>query len=357
MNVLVTGNLGYVGSVLTRNLRSAGHRVYGYDIGYFDNATMSAPEQPDQQYYGDVRSFDPDVLVGIDAVIHLAALSNDPLGEINAQVTAAINVGGLSLVARVARAAGIGRFAFASSCSVYGDAGGNAQLDEQASQKPLTAYAHSKVDGEAVLRSLTTENFKPIALRFSTAFGYSPRPRLDLVVNNLVASGLVNASIVLESDGTPWRPLIHVEDMAEALRFAIESDVNVTGAHAYNVGVEAENYQIRTIADRVADHLGGLPVIFKPRSGPTDRRSYNVTFSKFRASFPAFRATWNLDRGIADLVERFRGNVQAADFEGHRYFRMRQLARLLSEGELNAAFEFRSRGSRPSNEPAPLSAS
>jgi nucleoside-diphosphate-sugar epimerase len=335
MNILVTGNLGFVGSVVSTELQQAGHRVTGYDAGYFADCTMTSPRPPDSQIYGDTRDFDPAVMRGIDGVVHLAALSNDPLGELDPQLTDKINVGGLRAVARAAQSAGVRRFVFASSCSLYGKSELGQILDEEAPQNPLTAYARSKVAGETLLRECTTADFRPIALRFSTAYGYSPRPRLDLVVNNLVASALANGNIVLESDGTPWRPLIHVEDMAQAIRVALESDHTIVGAQAYNVGLESENYQVRTIAQMVSGKLGGVPLSIKPIGASGDQRSYNVTFGKFRNTFGAFVPQWDLARGIDDLVNRFRAAFEPDDFLSDRYFRIRKILTLLETARVD----------------------
>jgi nucleoside-diphosphate-sugar epimerase len=341
MHILVTGNLGYVGSVVTSELQQAGHRVTGYDVGYFADCTMTSPQPPGRQLYADTRDFHPGTMRDIDGVVHLAALSNDPLGELDPQLTDKINVGGLEAVARAARSAGIGRFVFASSCSLYGKSQLGQVLDEEAPQNPLTAYARSKVAGETLLRELTTPDYRPIALRFSTGYGYSPRPRLDLVVNNLVASALANGVIVLESDGTPWRPLIHVQDMAQAIRVALESDPAIVGAQAYNVGLESENYQVRTIAQMISAKLGDLPLSIKPVGKSGDQRSYNVTFSRFRTTFPAFVSKWDLARGIDDLVCRFRASFEPGDFISDRFFRIRKILTLMSaarvDGQLRVA--------------------
>ncbi len=335
LNVFVTGNLGYVGSVLTADLRRRGHRVTGYDAGYFAPCLIDDATAPDEQRFGDTRSFAED-LRRFDAVVHLAALSNDPLGELNPGLTGDINVGGLTAVAKAAKAAGIRRFVFASSCSLYGKSDGDTPLDETCAQNPLTAYARSKVDGERALAELSGDAFRPISLRFSTAYGWSPRLRLDLVVNNLVASGLANGVIALESDGTPWRPLVHVHDMALAMALALESDVAKTGGTAYNVGAEAENYQIRTVAAAVAKALGDAPITIPPPSAGGDQRSYNVGFAKVRAAFPAFRTEWTLERGIAELVERMRGKMDADIFAGPRYFRIRRIHALTAAGAIDA---------------------
>ncbi len=336
MKILVTGNLGYVGSVVTADLIASGHHVVGYDAGYFAPCLIDEPVAPTEQRMGDTRTFEAAALAGVEAVVHLAALSNDPLGELDPALTDRINVGGLRRVAEAAKAAGIGRFVFASSCSLYGKSDGAQLLDETCAQNPLTAYARSKVDGEAALFELADATFRPIALRFSTAYGWSPRLRLDLVVNNLVASGLATGVIALESDGTPWRPLVHVRDMSQAIRLSLESDVAQTGSTAYNVGAESENYQIRTIATTVARALGGLPVTMKSAAESGDQRSYNVTFERFRRAFPAFAPAWNLDRGVEELVARMRGPMDAAAFTGPRFYRIRRIQELLAEATVDA---------------------
>jgi nucleoside-diphosphate-sugar epimerase len=339
VNVLVTGNLGYLGSVVCADLRSHGHHVIGYDIGYFKDCLSAQPIDPDEQRSGDVRSFSEDMR-GIDAVVHLAALSNDPLGELNPALTAEINVGGLRRVAHAAKAAGVARLVFASSCSLYGKSEGDAPLDETCAQNPLTAYARSKVDGEAVLGELADRSFRPISLRFATAYGWSSRLRLDLVVNNLVAAGLAHGVVALESDGTPWRPLVHVNDMAQAIRLALESDIERTGNTAYNVGAENENYQVITVAERVAHALGGFPVTLKSSAESGDQRSYNVTFARFREAFPAFVPEWTLERGVAELVARMKPVMDAATFAGPKFFRIRRIRELLASGTVDPALHF-----------------
>ena len=335
MRILVTGNLGYVGSVVTADLQQHGHWVAGYDVGYFAPCLSDTAVPPDAQYLGDTRSFDPALLAGIDAIVHLAALSNDPLGELDPALTDGINVGGLRCVAEAARAAGIGRFVFASSCSLYGKSDGDRALDENCPQNPLTAYARSKVDGEQILAALGSDAFRPIALRFSTAYGWSPRLRLDLVVNNLVASALVRGVVALESDGTPWRPLVHVLDMAQAIRLALESDVRVTGGTAYNVGSEAENFQIKTIAARVAA-VTGTPITMRSSSESGDQRSYNVAFDRVRRAFPAFAPRWTMAAGIDELVAKMRPRMDAATFDGAAFFRIRRIRELIASGSIDA---------------------
>ena len=333
MNVLVLGNLGYVGTVLTRYLQANGHTVTGFDVGYFENCTIAQPPAADRQYIGDVRALPSEIYAGVDAVIHLAALSNDTLGELSAGITHEINVGGLADSIAHAKAAGIERFVFASSCSMYGRSDGDAPLNESAPQNPLTAYARSKCEGEALLGAATEARFRPTALRFSTAYGWSERPRLCLVVNNLAACGLADGRIDLESDGTPWRPLIHVEDMARAMEATLTAPLDRVGGRSFNVGTTSENYQVRTIATTVAALLGGLPVT-TGASGGADQRSYNVDFSAFHAAVPKFKAAWTMEAGARDFIERFRGTFDTADFRSDRYFRIRRITSLIASGDL-----------------------
>ncbi|MGH7684849.1 MAG: NAD-dependent epimerase/dehydratase family protein, partial [Vulcanimicrobiaceae bacterium] len=332
MRILITGNLGYVGTVMSEYLQRGGHFVRGFDAGYFAECALEPVRPPDEQLAGDVRSFDASALGGIDAVVHLAGLSNDPLGELDSGLTHDINVGGTNRIARAAKAAGIRRFVFASSCSLYGLADGAVALDENCPQNALTAYARSKVDGEALLSQLADETFRPIFLRFSTAYGYSPRLRLDLVVNNLVGSALARGVVALESDGTPWRPLVHVQDMAQAVARALESDLDRCGGQAFNIGNEAENYQIITIATHVATHCGKLPITAKPKSEAGDQRSYNVAFGKVRGAIPSFKTAWTLEAGIDDLLANLRRVGRTDVFDDGNYFRIRRIRALMQNG-------------------------
>lgn len=335
MRILITGNLGYVGTVMSEYLRRRGHVVRGFDAGYFAECALEPVTPPDEQVVGDVRTFDPSILDGIDAAVHLAGLSNDPLGELDAGLTHDINVGGTALIARASKAAGIRRFVFASSCSLYGLADGAVALDETCPQNALTAYARSKVDGEAILGELTDERFRPIALRFSTAYGYSPRLRLDLVVNNLVGSALARGVVALESDGTPWRPLVHVQDMAKAVACALDVDLDRCGGEAFNIGNEAENYQIITIATHVAAHCGNLPITAKPKSAAGDQRSYNVAFGKVHAAIPTFATEWTLEAGIDDLLANLRRVGRTDVFDDENYFRIRRIRALMQKGAVD----------------------
>ena len=323
-----------MGTVLTRYLKAKGHTVTGFDIGYFDECTLAEPVAPDRQHFGEVRDVPADIYAGADAVIHLAALSNDTLGELSAGVTQDINVGGLARSIAHAKAAGIERFVFASSCSMYGNSEGDTPLNESAPQNPLTAYARSKCEGEVLLQAATGARFRPTALRFSTAYGWSERPRLCLVVNNLAACGLAEGRIALESDGTPWRPLIHVEDMARAMEATLTAPLDRVGGRSFNVGTTAENYQVRTIATTVAALLDNLPVTIGA-SGGSDQRSYNVDFTAFHTAVPAFKAAWTMEAGARDLIERFRRLFDPADFRSDRFFRIRRITSLIAAGDLS----------------------
>ncbi|MBV8245148.1 MAG: NAD(P)-dependent oxidoreductase [Candidatus Eremiobacteraeota bacterium] len=332
MRILVTGNQGYVGTVLTRVLREAGHHVRGYDAGFFAANEIEPAPAPHEQIQADIRDCTAADLAEVDAVAHLAALSNDPLGALDASLTHDINVNGTEVLLNAAEAAGVRRIVFASSCSLYGKSDA-AALDETCELQPLTAYARSKVDCEALL-SERSNRVSATVLRFATAFGYSERPRLDLVVNNLVASALTNGVIALESDGTPWRPLVHVEDMCQAILLALEGKGDAE-AGPFNVGSEGENYQIRDIARVVSDAMDGLPVTMKSAAESGDQRSYNVSFARFARAFPQFTARWTLRRGVEDLVARFRASFDIKDFASERYFRLRRIKSLLAQGQID----------------------
>jgi nucleoside-diphosphate-sugar epimerase len=333
MRVLVTGNLGYVGSVMTPMLRQAGHEVWGCDVGFFEDCLFGELGDPGvaRQLTKDVRRLEEADLHGVDAVVHLAALSNDPTGELDPRLTHEINFEGTMRVARLAKQAGASRFLFASSCSIYGQ-GGEALLTEDSPMTPLTAYAVSKVRAEAALRELADDRFSPISLRNATAYGFSPRPRFDVVVNNLTGWAVTTGEVRLMSDGRAWRPLVHVEDMSRAFVVALAAPRELVHDQAFNVGREADNRRIRDLAEAVARIVPDCRVTIA-EGASTDARNYNVSFDKLRRVLPEFGAAWDVERGIHQLRDAFvGGGLTLERFEGREFIRLGQLQHLMGAG-------------------------
>ena len=293
MRVLLTGCSGYVGAVARGILETAGHEVVGLDTGLYEGCDLAPlPPPPRPELERDIRDVTRADLDGIEAIVHLAALSNDPLGEFDESLTYAINHEATVRLARLARQAGTERFVFASSCSMYGASGSTAPVDETAALAPLTAYAVSKVRAEQSLAELADDTFSPVFLRFATAYGVSPRLRLDIVLNNLVGSAVATGAVRLQSDGMAWRPLIHVEDMAGACVAAIEAPRERIHGEAFNTGDPEANYLVRDLALIVADVVADAEVTFAEGAG-TDPRSYKVDFSKIASALPGFRCRWD----------------------------------------------------------------
>lgn len=335
MRVLVTGHHGYLGSVLGPVLRGAGHDVVGLDTFYYRGCDFGAGDEFAPARGADVRDVSASDLEGFDAVVHLAALSNDPLGDLNSGWTYAINRDGTVALARAAKEAGVRRFVFASSCSMYGAAEGDTALDERAPLRPLTPYAESKVAAEEALRELAGDGFSPVAMRNATVYGVSPRLRLDVVLNNLVAWAHTTGAIRLQSDGTPWRPLVHVRDVARATLTLLDAPDEVVHGEAFNIGSAAQNYRIRELAEIVHERLPGCEITFAEGASP-DPRSYRVDFSKFESTFPGCRLEWTAERGADELVRAYEAvGLTLEDFQGHRYIRLGQLKRLLDAEALD----------------------
>lgn len=334
MRVLVTGHRGYIGSILVPLLIEAGHEVEGLDSDLYAECTFtgSLVEIPERRK--DVRDVGPDDLRGFDAVIHLAGLSNDPLGDYRPSLTHDINVGGSVRVARLAKEAGVERFLFASSCSTYGAAGADF-LDETAPFNPVTPYGASKVEVERALTRLANRTFHPTYLRASTAYGVSPRLRFDLVLNNLAAWAHTTKQVLLKSDGTPWRPLVHLEDLSRAYRAILESPVEAIHDRAFNVGTTAENYTIRELAGIVADLVPGSSVTYAPDAGP-DARCYRVDCNRIAREVHSFKPQWTARRGVEQLLGCFEGSGLALEhFEGDRFERIAHVKKLVAEGVLD----------------------
>lgn len=339
MHVLITGNLGYIGPVMVDLFKQAGHQVTGLDSGYFQECLVPdgrALAPPDRQIVCDMREVAPEHLRGIDAVVHLAGLSNDPMGELDPGLTDRINTGGTRRLAGHAREAGVGRFVFASSCSIYGAAADGGLLDERAPFNPVSAYAISKVSGERALLDLSAPGFSPVFLRNATAFGVSPRMRFDLVLNNLMGWAWTTGMIRVLSDGTPWRPLVHIEDISRAALAAVTAPAAAVHGEAFNIGREDANYQVRDIATAVERHRPEAVVTFIGES-VNDPRSYRVDFTKALTRLPGFEPRWTLERGCEELCRWFsEGRLADRDFQSRIFVRLKQLRHRVDIGDLDA---------------------
>jgi len=313
----------------------AGHEVVGLDSFLYGGCDFGSGGAFEPSMAMDLRDVRSEHLEGFDAIVHLGALSNDPIGDLNSDWTFAINRDATVSLARAAKAAGVRRFVFASSCSMYGASGGDTLLGEGAPLKPLTPYAVSKVASEEALRELAGDGFAPVSMRNATVYGVSPRLRLDIVLNNLVAWAHTTGAIRLQSDGTSWRPLVHVQDVASAALVLLQAPDELVVGKAYNIGSADQNYRIRELAEIVKERLPDCEVTYAEGASP-DPRSYRVDFAKFAGTFPNFRFEWSAGRGADELASAFADvGLTLADFEGHRYVRLNQLKRLLQGGMLD----------------------
>jgi nucleoside-diphosphate-sugar epimerase len=336
--VLVAGDRGYIGAVLVPTLVAAGHEVDGFDIGLYEGCDFRGGPGTPLLAPRDIRQVTADDLRGYDAVVCLAALSNDPLGELNPEATLTINYRGTLRLAAAAKAAGVPRFVFASSCSLYG-AAGSASLAEDAEMNPVTLYGRTKMLAEQGLSRLADDTFSPTYMRNATAYGASPRLRLDIVVNNLTAVAATTGQVRLQSDGTAWRPLVHVEDISHTCREILAAPRELVHDQAFNVGRDEDNLRIREVAECVAQAVPGSVLSFAPGAG-TDTRNYRVDFSKLHDVFPQLRLQHTVADGARELVEAYREHgLTADDYEGRTFFRLRRIQLLQSQQVLTDLLE------------------
>ncbi len=343
MRVLLTGADGYIGAVMADDLARHGFDVIGLDAGYYRAGWLYAGiSRTPTIVTRDVRDVTVDDLAGVDAVVHLAELSNDPLGQLDPTVTWRINHAGSVHLASVARAAGVRRFVYMSSCSVYG-VGATDVVDESSPVNPQTAYAECKVAVERDVGAIADERFHPTFLRNATAFGASPRMRFDIVLNNLMGIAWTTGEIRMLSDGTPWRPLVHILDTSAAVRSVLAASADSVAGEVFNVGSNDQNYQVREIAEIVAGVVPGCTTSFGPPSA--DNRSYRVSFDKLRGAFPDFRCAWDAVRGARQLADVFAAVGLDADLFGYRgYTRLDQLTYLIRTGQLDGDLRWRAVG-------------
>jgi nucleoside-diphosphate-sugar epimerase len=342
MRVLVTGHNGYIGAVMTPFLRAAGHDVAGLDTYFYESCTLPIEEHNHvPSLRKDIRDVTPADLEGFDAVAHLAALCNDPLGDMNPELTHEINYHASVRLAEAAKEAGVERFIYASSCSLYGAASASEILTEDAPFNPLTPYALSKIQTEQAVSELADERFSPVFMRNATAYGLSPRLRADIVLNNLVCWAHTTGRVRIMSDGSPWRPIVHIEDISRAFAAVLTAPRDAIHNQAFNVGVNDENYQVREIAEVVRETVPGCRIEYAGQSGP-DPRNYRVDFSKIARTLPDFQPQWDARRGAHELREAFEHvGLTEEDFQGRKFTRLKQLNHLLDKGLLDESLRWK----------------
>jgi nucleoside-diphosphate-sugar epimerase len=344
MRVLLTGHDGYIGHVLLPMLLDHGHHVTGLDSFLYEDCGFATEETaPSAVRAKDIREIELDDLRGIDAVLHLAGISNDPLGDLQPAATYAINHQASVRLARLAKEAGVSRYIFSSSCSNYGAAGDDF-LDESAGFNPVTPYAESKVWVERDVAALADESFSPTFLRSATAFGVSSRLRGDLVVNNLVGYAYTTGDVLIKSDGMPWRPLVHIEDIARAFIAVLEAPRELVHNEAFNVGITSENYRVREVADMVAEVVPGSNVTYAGDASP-DARNYRVDCEKIRARLPAFQPQWTVRRGIEQVYGALcHHGIGAEEFLSSQFIRLKRIRELQTTGALDEMLRWRVTG-------------
>jgi nucleoside-diphosphate-sugar epimerase len=336
MRILLTGHDGYIGAVMSRMLVEQNHDVVGLDSGLFEGCTFGEDLFAIPQISKDIRDIERADLEGFDAVVHLAAISNDPLGNLNPECTYDINHRASVRLAELARDAGVSRYVYSSSCSVYGAASPDDILDESAAFSPVTPYAKSKVMVEDDVRVLATDDFSPTYMRNATVYGVSPKLRGDLVVNNLVGWALTTGRVHLKSDGTPWRPLVHVEDLCRAFSAVLSASREHIHNESFNVGRNEENYRISDVAEIVERAVEGSVLTYEEGAGP-DPRCYRVDFGKIETRLPGYDPTWTVARGVDQLLSAYREvGLEQKDLEGDRYLRIKHIARLLENKKLDS---------------------
>jgi nucleoside-diphosphate-sugar epimerase len=348
MKILVTGHDGYIGCVLVPLFLEAGHEVVGLDSQLFNDCQFGPYDTQVESIRSDVRDVQADQLRGFDAVLHLAAISNDPIGDLNPDTTYEINYRASVRLAERAKEAGVPRFLFSSSCSLYGAAAGADALDESAAFNPVTPYGESKVLAEQDISKLADDDFSPTFLRNATAYGLSPRLRGDLVVNNLVAFACMTGEVKMTSDGTPWRPLVHIEDISRAFLAVLDAPRDAVHDESFNIGRDEENYQIRDVARIVEEVVPQSTVTLAAGAAP-DKRSYRVSFEKARRQLPGFQPQWTVATGAEEMRDAFQSRaVTLDDFTSSRFQRIRRVKELQEEGLLDGDLRWRAPASAPS---------
>ncbi|QPC83980.1 SDR family oxidoreductase [Phototrophicus methaneseepsis] len=347
MKILVTGDKGYIGTILVPMLQEAGHEVVGLDTDLFERCTFGDGMPDIQSIRKDVREVEVDDLKGFDVVMHLAGLSNDPLGDLNEGLTYDINHEASVRLATLAKEAGVERYIFSSSCSNYG-ASSNDFIDEEGDLNPVTAYGKSKVLVERDVAKLADSSFSPTYLRNATAYGVSPRLRFDLVLNNLVAWAYTTGLVYFKSDGSPWRPIVHIEDISRAFLAVAEAPRDLIHDEVFNVGQTSENYQIRDLGDIVKATVPGSRVEYASDAGP-DKRNYRVNCDKIQRVLPNYKPVWTAKRGAEELYEAYQKHgITLDEFEGERYRRLAHIRRLMADDLLAEDLRWKSNVTSPS---------